>query len=463
MKRLFNRLNLVERVGLLLAVLYGTGVVALVQFSSLYWGFESIDFLRLKPILVGIQFYLYCLIPFATFCLPYILTARLTVNRFWRVLFGVVGMCAMLVAVALMFHYFLPCVQIADFYGFDFWAVPVVANFWRLFLGWSILAHLIVCVSLCVLLVKPRHLQRLPFLTVSHRTKIPSQVLFLLVGMVTLLFSFNRNLYMNISQSAGGGAPKAGILTLVNPTRVMTRANVFYANDEHEITKPCFLLDEDDDSILISEMFLEQERMKSLNERSILNSLSRIDKSHVAQFSPVSYFQMWHDGSALILTNSLPTDVLHHLELTVVAVLSPRKVKDSADRQAYFQVTNTPEVAFWLDDRGCVRAVADYVSFAPSANTNLVCHIKFSSMPCQSGIQIWQWEHLMTNAMTNIGMTITNFPRCPDGYVWRNAMAVFRCNFLCAVELPLEMTLEAEDRMVARKRKNDDNEVEARR
>lgn len=265
---------------------------------------------------------------------------------------------------------------------------------------------------------------------------------------------------MNISQSAGGGAPKAGVLTLVNPTCAMTKANVFYANNDHEITKPCFLLDEDDDSILISEMFLEQEQMKSLNERSILNSLSRINKSHVAQFSPVSYFQMWHNGSASILTNSLPTDVLHHLELTVVAVLSPRGAKDSADHQAYSRTTNMPEVAFWFDDRGCVRAVADYVSFAPSANTNLVCHIKFSSMPCQSGIQIWQWEHLMTNAAVNIGMTITNFPRCPDGYVWRNAMAVFRCNFLCAVALPLKMTLEAEDRIVADKRGSDGNGTE---
>ncbi len=454
MIELFKRLNLVERVGLLLAVLYGTGVVALVQFSSMYLGFESIDFLRLKPILVGIQFYLYCLIPFATFCLPYVLLSRLAVRIWCRILFGIVGACVMFVGVALMFHYFLPCVRIADFYGMNFWAVPVVANFWHLFWGWSVLAHLLVCVPLCALMRQPYPLRLVPFLGGSCRRKICSFALLLLVGMASLLFPFNRNLYMNISQSAGGGAPKAGILTLVNPTRVMAQSNVFYANDDHEITKPCFLLDEDDDSILISEMFLEQERMKSLNERSILNSLSRIDKSHVAQFSPVSYFQMWHDGSAAILTNSLPTDVLHHLEMTVVAVLSPCEIKVSADHQVCCQTTNTPEVAFWLDDRGCVRAVADYVSFAPSSDTNLVCYIKFSSMPCQSGIQIWQWAHLMTNAMINVGMTITNFPRCPDGYMWRKAMAVFRCNFLCNVELPLEMTLETEDRLVARKRED---------
>lgn len=176
MIELFKRLNLVERVGLLLAVLYGTGVVALVQFSSMYLGFESIDFLRLKPILVGIQFYLYCLIPFATFCLPYILLSRLAVRIWCRILFGIVGACVMFVGVALMFHYFLPCVRIADFYGMNFWAVPVVANFWHLFWGWSVLAHLLVCVPLCALMRQPYPLRLVPFLGGSCRRKILSLI-----------------------------------------------------------------------------------------------------------------------------------------------------------------------------------------------------------------------------------------------------------------------------------------------
>ena len=72
MKKLL-KLSLLELVSMIAMLLYGIGVVVLMQYNSLYLGFEEFDFLRLKPILVGLQFVIYMALPYVVFFLPFVI------------------------------------------------------------------------------------------------------------------------------------------------------------------------------------------------------------------------------------------------------------------------------------------------------------------------------------------------------------------------------------------------------
>ena len=451
-RKLLSKLNLLERIGLFLTVLYGTGVILLVQHSAMYLGFEDIDFLRLKPILVGLQYFIYILAPLVVCVMPFIVSRMCFARRIYRLTFACALVVLALVMIPIMVHYFMPCIGLAAFHGVTWWWIPVIGNFWSLYFYWDLhlVGHTMLLASEFLLAFQLHKSSRYRLRKICRMG-----ICFLvLIGSAWLMYYFNRDFYMNISQAAGGGAPKAGIITIREPSHEMSRSNLLYANDDEEISKPCFLLYEGDDYVLTSEMFLEHRHLKSLNENSIVRSVSRVEKSRVVEFSPISYHQMWREGNASILTNTISGDVIHHLGLSAVGIMIPVGSGLCADVNADWRMTNMPEMVLWIDDEGSLRTRASRVSLSPSQETNLVCHMEFSSIPCNRGIQIWQWERLMTNSIPNVGLRIEKLPMCPNGYQWDRMVLQFRCNFIYSFDLPWERVITDNKVLVARKKGN---------
>lgn len=453
-KKVFSKLNTLERVALVVSVLYGTGVIALLQHSALYLGFEEIDFLRVKTVIVGVQYWIYVLLPFAVLFVPILSFLRMRFKLWMRILGGALGTVVGLVLSGMMFHYFMPSIAIADFHGITWGWLPIAGNFWRMYFYWDahIVGHVLVCLGSCFMWMRMcyerrKWVQRIP------RIAIVSQVV---VGSVWLMYFFNRDCYMNISQAACGGAPKAGIVTLVDPGPEIKSGNQLYSHDDTELLKPCFLLYEDNECALFSEMFLNQRYLRTLNENSIARSIFRYDKSKIRQFTPISYFQAWRQGSTSIITNSLAGDVIQHLDFCAVGLMIPAgaKARDSAAACANCWTTNMPEMVLWIDDDGSVRVRANHVSLTPSRGSNIVVHVNFPTVPYARGVQIWQWEEVMTNSLSrNVGLRIDNLPRCPTGYQWKGLYLNFRCNFIYDIMLPWEKTIVDEKTLMAKKKR----------
>jgi len=444
--RLFRKLGITERIALVLTVLYGVGVVALLQYDALYLGFQEIDFLRIKPILVGVQYGIYISLPIVVFVVPACLVARLRGCIAIRMVFAVFSMAFLFGAAGMMLHYFLPYSYKTNVYGVPSEGLAIILNVWKIYFHFGV--HWMGLLLLAICTIQIWHFKETLWL---KKTGILCGIL----GMVTLVYPFNEDFYMNVSQSAGGGAPKAGILTLVDPGSEIKNGNQLYATEDAELSKPCFLLYEDDECALISEMFLNHRFLKSLNHNSITRSIFRYDKSKIRQFTPISYYQMWNCGNASIITNSLSGDVIQHLDFCAMGLMVPVDSKKAgvADVYACCMTTNMPEMVMWIDNDGCTCVRANHVSLAPSLGSNIVAHMTFPTIPFARGVQIWQWERMMTNECPNVGIRIDNLPKCPVGYQWRGLVMNFRCNFIYDIILPWEKTIIDDKTLVARKKR----------
>ena len=444
MRSLLKKLSLIERVAFALSVLYGIGVVLLLEHSSLYIGFEKIDFLRLKPILVGLQFLIYLFVPFVVFILPAIFVFRAKWTWWIKAITVFIGVLFLMVCVAVMFHYFIPYTYRKEFTKNAWYYLLVVRNFWQMYLYWDvhIIALFLVNVSV-LLLITP--VQKL---VIKHCRCVKcvkhirvATLISLLLGVFMSMFFFDRDVYMNISQSAGGGAPIAGIITIANPGQFLTSSNVYYSYGDDELSKPCFLIQEDSEYVYISEMFEFSERIAYLRSASLPLSICRIPKQHVVQFAPISYYQMWHQYLAEKIAGELEYDVLQHVKMYFGIEMAPIQSINPliAQSRAFFATTNTPTLTMWIDGDGVDKVSANAVSIVPENGTNLLVKMVFGPLRCQKGRQVVQWRYLLTNSLNQIGFKIDNLPELRSGYEWGCGFAMgMECNYLSSFDIMQE-------------------------
>lgn len=444
MLSLLKKLSLLERLAFALSVLYGIGVILLLEHSSLYIGFEKIDFLRLKPILVGLQFVIYLFVPFVVFILPAILVSRTKWPWWGKALTVFIGILFLMVCVAVMLHYFIPYTYRKDLTK-DAWYYPlVVRNFWLMYFYWD--GHIIALslFSASVMLFM-KHIQNFIVNHVRWMKQVRYvryiAVMLLGSGMFMAMFFFDRDVYMNISQSAGGGAPIAGIITIANPGQFLKSSNVYYAQDEEELSKPCFLVQEDSEFVYISEMFEFSDKITYLRNTSISSSICRIPKQNVIQFAPISYYQMWNKYLAEKIAGELEFDVLQHVNMYFgIQMQSVRPVDPlTAQSEALFSTTNTPILTMWIDGDGVDKISANSLSIVPDKGTNLLVKMVFGPFKCQKGRQVVQWHNLLTNSLNQIGFKIDNLPGLPSGYQWGCSFAMgVECNYLSSFDIMQE-------------------------
>lgn len=438
---LLKKLSLVERLALVLSFLYGIGVVLLLEHSSLYIGFEKIDFLRLKPILVGLQFVIYLFIPFIVFVLPVVLVSRTKWAWWIKASTVLIGILFLMMCVAVMFHYFIPYTYRKGFTKDAWYFLLVTRNFWQMYLYWD--AHIFalslfsVSVLLLITPVQEFLVKQCRFVKCAKHIRVAC-LTSLLVGVFMSIFFFDRDVYMNISQSAGGGAPIAGIITIADPGQFLTSSNVYYSSSDDELSKPCFLVQEDSEYVYISEMFEFSERIAYLKSASLPLSICRIPKQHVVQFAPIGYYQMWHKYLAEKIADEIEYDVLQHVKMYLGIEMTPIKSINPMITQSksLFATTNTPTLTMCIDKDGVDKVEANTLSIVPENGTNLLVKMVFGPFRCQKGRQVVQWHYLLTNSLNQVGFKIDNLPVPPSGYEWGRGFAMgVQCNYLLSFDI----------------------------
>lgn len=454
MKKLMKDLNVIEKIALMLSILYGLGVASLLQFNALFIGGECLDFLRIKPILVGIQYVIYLLLPAIVACVPVYYLKHSKGRSWW--LKGLVALFFVALALlipSIMFHYFIPFTY-DDTAGDElcfYWKVPL--QFWSMFFYWDPFHVMGMLLTASFFLM-----------FVCKRKGVPQKLLigWLLLAMVWNMFFFNRDMYVNIVQSAGGGAPRAGIITIANPTEMMKRANMNYMTDENEISKPCFILEEGDDYFIIAEMFGNYPNRRILSETDIRASATRVVRDSVKQFSPINFHLGFTDWSSVKYCKNLKWDIVHQLDVVLNLVYTPTSsgVKDIWDVPEVGMRTNDVVLSWWADHGGMVSARGHEIEVGPVGTTNLLMQVKFSGVKYPRGIYIWSLEDQLKEANTHV--RISNLPPSPMGFKYHHAQLIFTCNFVYDIQHVWEGVFTRNGSLLIKSRAACDAEAPAR-
>jgi hypothetical protein len=244
------------------------------------------------------------------------------------------------------------------------------------------------------------------------------------------LFYFNKDLYVNIVQSAGGGAPRAGIITISNPTESMKKQNENFFVDDNEIVKPCFILEENTDHYIIAEMFNNYPERHYLSEADMRASATRISRESVSQFSAINYFLGFKDTDAIKFQKSLDADTIHHLDVVLNLKFAPLVATQKEDWGIpyYGNVTNDITFFWWEDNEGVLSATTRKVNVGLKDGTNLIQQIKFSGVKFPCGIYVFSLQNSLSQSKTRI--RIDNLPDIPNGYKFLDAQLFFVCNFV---------------------------------
>ena len=449
--RLLKKMSVVERVALSVSIVYAIGMLTLVQHNAIYMGLENLDYIRLKPIIVGVEFLIYVAIPVATVCLPVLWAARKKCGIALKTCFAFAGISFFALAFPMMLHYFMPFLAkawtVARYvppirfagkpYALAMWdaerqllyaakgVCDLTRGFWSMYfcfglhwIGFLALFYAIAlwrarrfCISrsselrrwlaicaesaecgggegasaavaaLAMRAVAGRRFSavrlagRIPFL--KSRAAIP---ICILAGGVFLLYYFNRDCYMNISQSAGGGAPQGGILVLrpaAAPNASGVKDNAAHANEEI----PCWLLGMDSERIAFYEHDSRQYFGPARDK-----VLKIVPKERFAEFMPLSVgMRASPNGKLEVIDYGMSFDPVHRLDVVVrveysIDVVSTNAVESGAASRPEGNEGGKP-IEMSLTMAGCplMKAEAGSQMFVPLASlTNCVEYIEFN-------------------------------------------------------------------------------------
>jgi len=424
-KKLMNGLNVIEKIALVLSLFYGLGMCALIQYNAYFIGGECLDFLRIKPILVGVQYVVYLILPALVFCTPVYYWKYCALHVRWLkiVLLPIVAV-AVLVVPSIMFHYFFPYANdVANGNISFYWNMPI--EFWSMFFYWDFfhVLGMLLAVSLF-------------FVLTCLKKVIPSKVLavWFLAVLVLNLFYFNHDVYVNVVQSAGGGAPRAGIITIANPSEMMKRANVEYMTLGGEISKPCFILEENSDHYIIGEMFQNYHDKNNFSEVDMRASVARIGRDTVKQFSPINLSLFFKNHTSLRYDKYLTSDIIHQLDvvLNLGYSVKPSTLFNEWQTPDFVSTTNDVVLSWWTENEGVRSVKSSRIKIGLMGHTNLVCQIKFSGVEYPRGIYVGSLERKLKEC--NAHVQISGLPPMPTGFLLQRAQMAFVCNFVYAIQ-----------------------------
>ena len=426
----FGGLNAIEKIAIVLSSFYGLGIVSLIQYNAYYTGGESLDFLRIKPIIVGLQYFIYLVLPTMVFGVPMLFFNR-TKRMHWvfRMLVSIVLCLVLMLGSSIMLHYFVPFTANGARLNEVVYYLWVAVQFWSMYFYWDFF-H-VIGIGLILYLT---------WVTIFHRHSLGRRcnIVIFALCIVMNLFYFNKDVYVNIVQSAGGGAPRAGIITICNPSECMKLQNGNYFVGENEITKPCFILEENSDHFIIAEMFRNYANRHFLSEIDMRASATRIQRDSVKQFSAINYFLGFRNRDSSTSQGLLDWDVVHHLDIVLNLRLAPIAYSGLRDWNvhSYGTVTNDIVLSWWDENNGVLSAQTKLVNVMLKDGTNIVQQIKFSGVEFPCGIYVWSLRDRLSTYKNCV--RIDQLPAIPNGYKPVEMELIFVCNFVYDILLPWE-------------------------
>ena len=427
-KKQFRGLNAIEKIALVLSSFYGVGIVSLIQYNAYYTGGESLDFLRIKPILVGLQYFIYLGLPAILFAVP-LLSYKCWKRIHWsfRMVMSIILCLVLMLTMSTMLHYFVPFIIHGASLSAENYYWVVAWQFWSMYFYWDFFHVVGICLVLYFAWV---------FVFKNHSLGWRCNSVMFVLCVAMNLFYFNKDMYVNIVQSAGGGAPRAGIITISNPPESMKKQNENYYVGEHEIIKPCFILEENNDHYIIAEMFDNYIDRHLMSEADMRASATWIARDHVRQFQALNYYLGFKNADSIKFQKYIDWDTIHHLDVVLNLRFAPLSVLGGEDWNipSYGNVTNDIVFSWWDKDGAVVSAKVRRVNVGVSEATNLVQQIKFSGVRFPCGIYVHTLQNSLTHSKNCI--RIDNLPATPNGYKFWDAQLIFVCNFVYDISFP---------------------------
>lgn len=449
-----------ERISVAISICYAVGITLLLLYNSIYEGDIDFDFVRIKPILVGLEYFIYLGLPIVVVLLPVILTSKKCFDWFWtwfycrnkkgskwlriwglllHVLIYVVEVVLFAFLSGLMLHYFLPYTEYylpnGERFPDDslFSMIMISCSFWRVYsLRW-------ICLVAFLALFAGAFLWTLMYCNyISIRRpgirRFYSIAVLILAptGFITNMLFFLTNVYPNISQAACGGAPVNGIITIESPSEQLRKNADGFISECSENTKFCNVMQVTDGFWYIEELFLEDLQMKGVY--TLRSKPTRIRNADIKQFTPLNVPIFFHDGERHTFHQSAWKDFVHNVDVHAYFTFSvlPKHGKESLYS---FNTTNTIEMSWQADNLPTSRSVATRQRVMKDNQTNLYYSVEFRHVPIPIAMTVPEFMFAVTNCNNSFNCIISNLPETSSDI----KLVSYSCNLILNYNLVFRM------------------------
>ena len=443
-KTFLKRFSL-ERIAAVLSICYVVGVVLLLQYNSIYFGNIDFDFIRIKPIIVGIEYFIYLGLPLVVVCVPMILTSKRVFGWFWiwfyrgkgkgnvplwyRVCGILVHSVLYLLEVAilifisgLMFHYFFPYTEYFLPNGDRFPSGDILASimiscsFWRIYYCWDISLIGFFCLFVGAILSTCKFCKYIMFRSAAARRFYCIFVLiFIPIAFLTNMFYFLRDVYPNISQAAGGGAPVSGIITLDSPGEQLRHDPDGKVRECGEITKFCSVMQTTADFWFIDEQLIDDQAMMRGN--NLRAKPTRVRVADIKQFTPLQIPTFYHNGIRHAFHQYTWLDFVHNIDSFVEFTFAAKDVLYATRGTYCFNTTNEVEILLFANKFPFIRMKTDRQRIMRTSVTNLCYKIEFRHLPIPPKTVVPEFMNAFTNKTAGFECVFRNLPTLPTNVV----------------------------------------------
>ena len=441
-KTLLKRFSL-ERVAAALSIFYVVGVVLLLQYNSIYFGNMDFDFIRIKPIIVGIEYFIYLGLPLVVVCVPMILTSKRVFGWFWIWFYRgkkkvplwhqILGMLvhailylsevAVIVCISgLMLHYFFPYTEYflpnGDKFpdGGLFALIMISCSFWRVYYCWDISLIVFLCLLAGALLWVCKFCKYITLRSpVAKRIYYIFALIFIPLGFLTNMFYFLRDVYPNISQAAGGGAPVSGILTLDSPGEQLRHDSDGEVLECGEITKFCSVMQTTADFWFIDEQLINDQAM--MRDNNLRAKPTRVRVADIKQFTPLQIPTFYHNGIRQTFHQYTWHAFVHNIDSFVEFTFVAKDVLHATRGVYYFNATNEVEILLFANKFPFVRMKTDKQKIMRTSLTNLCYKVEFRHLPIPPKKTVPEFMNAFTNKTAGFECVLRNLPTLPANIV----------------------------------------------
>lgn len=438
MKWSIGKLNVLERISLFATITYCLGIAVLMQFGAVNFRSDVSDWPRLKPMMVGIIYLIYLAIPMVVVFVPFVI-ARLSSRRYFRPFLFLIALILVVQSLALACHYFLPFTyyDLTSDMGVLKRMWIILGRFWRMYLddGCQFAVFSLMAFSLAGILIrmygKLRIVRSLP---------VSLFAVVFMVCVVMNIYAFNLNVYCNVSQGVFGGAPRAGILTVANPTEELKREYCDMPSVGNELSFPCLLLDSTPEYLTVCKLKRMHYDFGGFTTKGMPVVAVTVRRGDVVQFVPLSLCPMVRDGKYYLIDN-MEKDPVFRMDFKLgIRLVSTNGVYQCFSVDDVLTEWNNASLRWNVDGRFSVEAREPTVDMCQDDGTNVFLSLQFPALKILGALWIPQVKDILANEITHVEFCVAGCPTIKPPYKVEQVAAAVYCNYFQEIDLPYKVT-----------------------
>ncbi len=438
LKRVLEHIS-VKRITVAMSICYIIGVILLLQYNSIYVGDSDFDFIRIKPIIVGIEYLLYLSLPLLVVCIPIIVTSQKYFGWFWvwlssgktifsprwdcriaRSLLCVILMAILFFVFGVVFHYFLPYTEYLlpkvmrkDINLLSLAMISVY--FWKVYMCWDICLLAFIALLIASLAWTFRHCGYFSIRTaISKRIYYALVMILLPLGFITNMFYFLRDVYPNISQAVAGGAPVSGIITIDAPGEQLRHDSYGNLIGRGEITKFCSVLNRDENFWFIDEQLISDVNLGvEYPSFQIRPKTTRIRSCDVKQFTPLRIPMFIREGRKTLFFQDMLNEFVHEIDMVLELRFTTFTPNETVKAVGTFNTTNDISAVCITDNLPIWRLHSPDQYVLKEGATNFCYYINYRHLPLPQIITVSEFKRVLTNNDVWAGYIYDNLPGIP--------------------------------------------------